>query len=42
MDASLRVGADDFGFFANYALLPLFDMSDAKVRPVSFGFSINF
>lgn len=42
LDASLRVGGRNMGFFANYALLPLFDMSDAKVHPVSFGFSINF
>ena len=42
LDASLRVGGDYIGFFANYALLPLFDMSNVKVHPVSFGFSINF
>jgi hypothetical protein len=42
LDASLRVGGDDIGFFANYALLPLFKTSNAKVNPVSFGFSINF
>ena len=42
LDASLRVGGRSVGFFANYALLPLFDMSNAKVHPVSFGFSINF
>ena len=42
LDASLRVGTDNLGFFANYALLPLFDTSNAKVRPVSFGFSVNF
>ena len=42
LDASLRVGGDDIGFFANYALLPLFKTSNAKVHPVSFGFSINF
>ena len=42
LDASLRVGGDYIGFFANYALLPLFDMSDTKVHPVSFGFSVNF
>lgn len=42
LDASLRVGAEDLGFFANYALLPLFVTSNAKVHPVSFGFSINF
>jgi hypothetical protein len=42
LDASLRVGGDGIGFFANYALLPIFEMSNAKVHPVSFGFSINF
>ena len=42
LDASLRVGGDGIGFFANYALLPIFDMSNAKVHPVNFGFSINF
>ena len=42
LDASLRVGGDNLGFFANYALLSLFDMDNAKVRPVSFGFSVNF
>lgn len=42
LDASFRIGGGDLGFFANYALLPIFDMTDAKVRPVSFGFSINF
>ena len=42
VNASLRVGGDYIGFFANYALLPLFDMSNVKVHPVSFGFSINF
>lgn len=42
LDASLRVGGENIGFFANYALLPIFDMSNAKVRPLNFGFSINF
>ena len=42
MDASLRIGSDDIGFFANYALLPLFETSTAKVHPFSFGFSICF
>ncbi len=42
LDASLRVGGENIGFFANYALLPIFEMSNAKVHPVSFGFSINF
>ena len=42
LDASLRVGGRNLGFFANYAILPMFDMSDAKVHPLSFGFSVNF
>ena len=42
LDASLRLGGRNLGFFANYAILPMFDMSDAKVHPLSFGFSINF
>ena len=42
LDASLRVGGNDVGFFANYALLPLFTTGDTEVHPVSFGFSINF
>ena len=42
LDASLRVGSDDIGFFANYALLPVFTTGDTEVHPVSFGFSINF
>ena len=42
LDASFRVGCENIGFFANYALLPIFEMSNAKVHPVSFGFSINF
>lgn len=42
LDASLRVGSDDLGFFANFALLPIFDMNNTKVHPISFGFSINF
>lgn len=42
LDASLRIGSRYLGFFANYALLPLFDMNNAKVHPLSFGFSINF
>ena len=42
LDASLRVGGYDMGFFANYALLPLFDMGNAKIHPISFGFSVNF
>jgi len=42
LDASLRVGGSDMGFFVNYSLLPLFVMSNADVHPLNFGFSINF
>ena len=42
LDASLRVGSDNLGFFANYALLPIFETSMVKVHPVSFGFSLCF
>lgn len=42
LDASLRVGGNSLGFFANYALLPIFKTNMVKVHPVSFGFSINF
>lgn len=42
LDASLRVGTNDIGFFASYGLLPVFNMTNAKVHPLSFGFSINF
>ena len=42
LDASLRMGGDTIGFFANYALLPMYNLADAKVHPISFGFSVNF
>ena len=42
LDASFRIGGETLGFFANYSLLPLFDMGSSKVHPISFGFSINF
>ena len=42
LDASLRVGGRYLGFFANYALLPLFEMQSNNVHPFSFGLSINF
>ena len=42
-DASLRVGDNDLGFFANYALLPIFSFGNQQeAHPISFGFSINF
>ncbi|MBR7023891.1 MAG: DUF2807 domain-containing protein [Bacteroidales bacterium] len=43
LDASLRVGSDFFGFFADYNLLPTFDEAHApSCHTLSFGFSINF
>lgn len=43
LDASLRVGNNDMGFFVNYALTPVFKDFDArKARPLSVGFSLNF
>lgn len=43
LDASLRVGGNSIGFFANYALLPIFSFgNEQKAHPLSFGFSINF
>jgi hypothetical protein len=43
LDASVRMGYGDWGIFANYALLPLFEkdkMVDAY--PLTFGMSLNF
>lgn len=43
LDASLRVGGDDMGFFANFNLLPTFDEAHAPTcHTASFGFSLNF
>lgn len=43
LDASLRAGNDDFGFFAHYNLLPLFRENKAPdTHCLSFGFSVNF
>ncbi len=43
LDASLRVGGKNLGFFANYALIPIYrDKAVENTRPLSFGFSINF
>ena len=43
LDASLRVGSENIGFFANYALLPIFSFgNEEQAHPISFGFSINF
>ena len=43
LDATLRVGGDDIGFFANYNLLPTFNEDHApSCHTASLGFSINF
>lgn len=42
LDASIRVGYDFLGFFANYSLLPIFKFPDSTVRPFTFGFSLSF
>jgi hypothetical protein len=43
LDATLRVGGDDIGFFANYNLLPTFNENHApSCHTASLGFSINF
>ena len=43
-DASLRIGGETLGFFANYALVPTFmgGQDAAKAHPLMLGFSINF
>lgn len=43
LDASLRMGSDNMGFFVNYALIPAFaDVDAKKARPLSVGFSLIF
>ena len=43
LDAALRLGYSDFGVFANYSLLPLFDIGKTTaVYPLTFGLSYNF
>ena len=42
LDASFRIGGENVGFFANYAILPLFSMEDTEVHPLTFGFSLVF
>lgn len=43
LDASLRAGGDDLGFYANFNLLPFFDESKAPTaHSLSFGLSWNF
>ena len=43
-DASLRIGGENLGFFANYALVPTYvkGRDAAKSHPLMLGFSINF
>lgn len=43
LDASLRAGGDDLGFYANFNLLPFFIENKAEnAHSVSFGLSVNF
>ena len=43
LDATLRIGSDDLGFFANYNLLPTFNEDHGpSCHTASLGFSINF
>ena len=43
VDATLRVGDGDLGFFAQYALIPIYPTGVVEhTRPLSFGFSLLF
>ena len=43
IDATARLGYGDWGAFANYSLLPLFDTGKTvEVYPITFGLSYNF
>lgn len=43
LDATLRIGGNNLGFFAQYNLLPTFDEAHAPTcHTANFGFSINF
>lgn len=43
LDAAVRLGYSDWGVFANYSLLPLFDEGKTTaVYPLTFGLSLNF
>lgn len=43
LDAAVRLGYGQIGVFANYSLLPLFDVNKAvEVYPLTFGLSFNF
>lgn len=43
LDAAVKLGYKDWGVFANYNVLPLFDKNKtAEVYPLTFGLSFNF
>lgn len=43
LDAAVRLGYDDWGLFASYSLLPLFESGKTvEVYPLNFGLSLNF
>jgi hypothetical protein len=43
VDAAVRLGYGDWGVFANYSLLPLFDQGKTvDIYPLTFGLSLNF
>ena len=43
LDAAVRFGYADWGVFANYSLLPLFDQGKTvDLYPLTFGLSLNF
>lgn len=43
VDAAVRLGYGDWGVFANYSLLPLFDSGKTvEAYPLTFGLSLNF
>ena len=43
LDATLRIGGNNLGFFAQFNLLPTFDEAHAPTcHTANFGFSINF
>lgn len=43
VDAAVRLGYGDWGVFANYSLLPLFDTNKTvEAYPLTFGLSLNF
>lgn len=43
LDAAVRMGYGDWGVFANYSLLPLFENNKTtEIYPLTFGLSLNF